>query len=242
MVWRSQTGGIKGWQVSTWVCAYGKCLLWNPSVAFGASSLWQGSLFVPGIVSLCDTGLFQTFNRQRGKDTPPTPTNPNGGKGRNPPPRAKAKGQSRMVPPGGFSRGEQFERERVVPPLSRLLCLLSCRSKKVRPRWQAPGVPPVSISPAGVPPVSISHGSLLRFVTSLTRPVSAACRRTYYLFLLPYSLNSPGIVTAVEVGAPITFIKYQPPSKPLAYRPLAPSVTCGDSSLPEGAIGFCLFT
>ena len=147
-----------------------------------------------------------------------------------------------MVPPGGVSRGGQFERERVVPPLSRLLCLLSCRSKKVRPRWQAPGVPPVSISPAGVPPVSISHGSLLRFVTSLTRPVSAACRRTYYLFLLPYSLNSPGIVTAVEVGAPITFIKYQPPSKPLAYRPLAPSVTCGDSSLPEGAIGFCLFT
>ena len=47
--------------------------------------------------------------------------------------RAKAKGQSRMVPPGGFLRGEQFERERVVPPLSRLLCLLSCRSKKVRP-------------------------------------------------------------------------------------------------------------
>ena len=42
-----------------------------------------------------------------------------------------------MVPPGGFLRGEQFERERVVPPLSRLLCLLSCRSKKVRPRWQA---------------------------------------------------------------------------------------------------------
>ena len=44
VVWRSQTGGIKGWKVSTWVCAYGKCLLWNPSVAFGASSLWQGSL------------------------------------------------------------------------------------------------------------------------------------------------------------------------------------------------------
>ncbi len=38
-----------------------------------------------------------------------------------------------MVPPGGFSRGEQFERERVVPPLSRLLCFLSCRSKKGRP-------------------------------------------------------------------------------------------------------------
>ena len=42
-----------------------------------------------------------------------------------------------MVPPGGFSRGEQFERERVAPPLSRLLCFLSCRSKKGRPRWQA---------------------------------------------------------------------------------------------------------
>ena len=42
-----------------------------------------------------------------------------------------------MVPPGGFLRGEQFERERVVPPLSRLLCILSCRSKKVWPRWQA---------------------------------------------------------------------------------------------------------
>ena len=43
----------------------------NPSVAFGASSLWQGSLFAPGIVSLCDTGLLQAFNRQRGIKTPP---------------------------------------------------------------------------------------------------------------------------------------------------------------------------
>ena len=25
-------GDSAGWQVSTWVCAYGKCLLWNPSV------------------------------------------------------------------------------------------------------------------------------------------------------------------------------------------------------------------
>ena len=33
-----------------------------------ASSLWQGSLFALGIVLLCDTGLFQTFNRQRGKE------------------------------------------------------------------------------------------------------------------------------------------------------------------------------
>ena len=35
----------------------------------------------------------------------------------------------------------------------------------------------------------------------------------------------------------MTSSKYQPKSKPLAYRPLAPSVTCGDSSLPEGAMG-----
>ena len=41
---------------------------------------------------------------------------------------------------------------------------------------QSPGVPPVAISHAGVPPVAISHGSLLRFVLSLTRPVSAACQ------------------------------------------------------------------
>ena len=100
----------------------------------------------PGIVPLCDTGLFPAFNRQRGKEAVPKPTSQNGSKGNRFATRAKAKGQSRMVPPGGFLRGEQFERERVVPPLSRLLCFLSCRSKKGRPRWQAPGVPPVSIS------------------------------------------------------------------------------------------------
>ena len=42
------------------VLLMGKCLLRR------ASSLWQGSLFAPGIVSLCDTGLFRAFNRQRG--------------------------------------------------------------------------------------------------------------------------------------------------------------------------------
>ena len=67
----------------------------------------------------------------------PKPHKPKRGQGLKPSTRAKAKGQSRMVPPGGFSRGEQFERERVAPPLSRLLCVLSCRGKKVRPRWQA---------------------------------------------------------------------------------------------------------
>ena len=34
-----------------------------------------------------------------------------------------------------------------------------------------------------------------------------------------------------------TTSKYQPIRKPPAYPPLAPSVTCGDSSLPEGAMG-----
>ena len=52
----------------------------------------------------------------------------------------------------------------------------------------------------------------------------------------------PGIVTAVESGASITSIKYQPKSKLQLHRPQAPSVTCGDSSRPSGAMGFCLFT
>ena len=102
--------------------------------------------------------------------------------------RAKAKGQSRLVPPGGFLRGEQFERERVVPPLSRLLCLLSCRSKKVRP-------------PAGRTSRFNDSTQLKKFMVSIpTR-------------------------------------KYQPQNKPELHRPLAPSVTCGASSLPEGAMG-----
>ena len=52
----------------------------------------------------------------------------------------------------------------------------------------------------------------------------------------------PGIVTAVKTGVSITSIKYQPQGKPQPHRPLAPSVTCGDSSLPEGAMGLYLFT
>ncbi len=92
---------------------------------------------MPGIVLLCDTGLFQAFNRQRGKETLPKATSQNGEKSRNLAPEPKRRVNLPMVPPGGFSRGEQFERERVAPPLSRLLCLLSCRGKKVRPCWQA---------------------------------------------------------------------------------------------------------
>ena len=35
----------------------------------------------------------------------------------------------------------------------------------------------------------------------------------------------------------MTTSKYRPIMKPELHRPLAPSVTCGDSSLPEGAMG-----
>ena len=54
--------------------------------------------------------------------------------------------------------------------------------------------------------------------------------------------DPPGIVIAVHGWVSTTTSKYHPISKPELHRPLAPSVTCGDSSLPEGAIGFCLFT
>ena len=39
----------------------------------------------------------------------------------------------------------------------------------------------------------------------------------------------------------MTTSKYHPQSKPELHRPLAPSVTFGDSSLPEGAMGCVLF-
>ena len=73
-----------------------------------------------------------------------------------------------------------------------------------------------------------------------TAPVdtgSACTQCARWLFANRYFPDPPGIVTAVEVGVSITSIKYQPESKPSVSRPLAPSVTCGDSSLPEGAMG-----
>ena len=59
-----------------------------------ASSLWQGSLFSPSIVLLCDTGLSLSSNRQRGIKTPQNPTNLKRGQRLKPRTRAKAKGQS----------------------------------------------------------------------------------------------------------------------------------------------------
>ena len=58
--------------------------------------------------------------------------------------------------------------------------------------------------------------------------VSAAFRRTYYIFPLPYSLKKPGIVTAVEIGVSILSIKYQPKAnRQLSSRwlPQSPAVT-----------------
>ena len=39
VVWRSQTGGIKGWQISTWVCSFEKAPTVNPSVTPPACQL-----------------------------------------------------------------------------------------------------------------------------------------------------------------------------------------------------------
>ena len=74
---------------------------------------------MPGIVLLCDTGLFHAFNRQRGKEAPQKPKSITGAGTKTPHP-SQSEGS---IP--------------VAPPLSRLLCFLSCRSKKGRPRWQA---------------------------------------------------------------------------------------------------------
>ena len=52
----------------------------------------------------------------------------------------------------------------------------------------------------------------------------------------------PGIVTAVQDWASTISSRYHLICKQSACRPLAPSVTCGDSSLPEGAMGCCIST
>ena len=52
----------------------------------------------------------------------------------------------------------------------------------------------------------------------------------------------PGIVTAVQDWASTISSRYHLICKQSACRPLAPSVTCGDSSLPEGAMGCCVST
>ena len=120
-----------------------------------------------------------------------------------------------------------------------------------------------------------AHGSFLRFVTSLTRPPGCPrwqCARwlsanRYFPDLpgiggeSPQTISHgnlqqivtappmPGIVTAVEVGVSITFIKYHPKIKPSAYPPLAPSVTATPCQLPPGGsyglvpfyMGLCLW-
>ena len=127
---------------------------------------------MPGIVLWCDTGLYQSFNRQRENEAPRNPEASNGGRGRNIAPEPKRRVNLPMV-----------------PPLSRLLCILSCRSKKVWPRWQALAE------------------------SRLKKKTKGSNRGT------------------------ITTSKYHPICKQSVFCPLAPSVTCGDSSLPEGAMG-----
>ncbi len=118
----------------------------------------------------------------------------------------------------------------------------------------------------GQRPQTISHGGFLRIVTSLTRPVSlpsrigkennctlhaltAAARRNTSLpeggglGRSPKPEGASGRtahLTARDGTSPvvlITPITYHPSSKPELHRPLAPSGTCGASSLPEGAMG-----
>ena len=148
-------GDSAGWQVSTWVCAYGKCLLWNPSV------------------------------------------------------------KNQRFLPAPFHKGA-----------------------------------------SGVPPVSMRTVAFCDSLLPLQCPVSAACRRTFSLFTLHYSLKKPGLATAVEIEAqtkaPLAKGGWFGEAKPGGFRGLAgfhmglfyrkaptvnPSVAFGASSLPEGAMG-----
>ena len=128
------------------LCFWGSAYCESLSHASGVPAPFDKGAFLCPVSFHCAIPGFFRLSIDSVGTKHPKKHRPKRGQGLKPSTRAKAKGQSRMVPPGGFLRGEQFERERVVPPLSRLLCFLSCRSKKGRPRWQAPGVPPVSIS------------------------------------------------------------------------------------------------
>ena len=124
-----------------------------------------------------------------------------------------------MVPPGGFLRGEQFERERVVPPLSRLLCLLSCRSKKVWPRWQAlaesrlenrlKGYNRMSITTSKYHPISKTQlrpplaPSVTAKATGGSPAVPAPSRRELWAFAFPHwtfaSWKVPAVIPQAKI-------------------------------------------
>ena len=82
-----------------------------------------------------------------------------------------------------------------------------------------------------------------RFV--LSRSTSCESLSHGYAVPAPFGKGAffaPGIVTAVQDWASTISSRYHPICKQSACRPLAPSVTCGDSSLPEGAVGCCVST
>ena len=60
------------------------------------------------------------------------------------------------------------------------------------------------------------------------------CLPKTVVFLAPIPRSCPENWCRVSTSTS----KYQPISKPELHRPQAPSVTCGDSSLPEGAAAF----
>ena len=107
-----------------------------------------------------------------------------------------------MVPPGGFLRGEQFERERVVPPLSRTTFLPFLPEQESK------------------------------------APLASACRK-------PIEEQMKRLKMGIDNR------KQVPPQKQTGTAPPAGSLSHGEghrglpgraSSLPEGAMGFCLST
>ena len=118
-----------------------------------------------------------------------------------------------MVPPGGFLRGEQFERERVVPPLSRLLCFLSCRSKKGRPCWQAlaesrlekrlKGYNRVTITTSKYHPISETQLRPPLAPSDTANAVPAPSRRELWAFAFPHwtfaSWKVPAVIPQAKI-------------------------------------------
>ena len=90
---------------------------------------------------------------------------------------------------------------------------------------------------------SLSHGNAVPapFGKGALRVVPAA-NFARWLFTTRHFPDPPGIVPAVHGWVSTTASKYHPQRKPELHRPPAPSVTCGDSSLPEGAMDWCLST
>ena len=130
-------GDSAGWQVSTWVCAYGKCLLWNPSVTASPCQLplarepcgqcpltiSHGSFLrfvtsltrpvsfygaIPGFFRLSIDSVGNKHSQNH---------NPKRGQGLKPRTRAKAKGQSSDGSTRGILKGGIIRAGASYPPL-----------------------------------------------------------------------------------------------------------------------------